>query len=608
MQGNGGPFLCHNHLAAYLNIGLGFALSGLLSPRRAGSRLWSGYAASLIVVGILVSQSRSGFLAMVAATAVTLLVLRPSAARLGLGFVGLLALVVVFYKVLATSAPLERVATLGGGQPFAERWSIWSGVVRAWPSAPFWGLGLGSFPNATFPFIRHDRGEFYAHAENDYLEYLVEGGIVGLALVLLALGATLWHTRRALRSPRFADDSALLLGGLFGVMALATQCLGDFPLHIPAIALTAVVLVGHLARLGLEASGPLSARPDRRSGLGPHRGGRWSLWSGILVADAEKLARAESALVRSEVPPPGAEKPTAGPLPDPRPDLERMQIGLERALRERPDWAEGHLRLGLVHLSLYVRTAADWMVQQGVKPDQVPGLSDPLWLHGLIHRTGEDARPKVGDLLDHDPIRLHLVPAARSFLEARRCCPTLAVAHAELASLDYLLEEGPPSSVHAERALRWAGPDRETIARAARISAHAGDPGLAARCLRKQLSAREEDWAEVADLAAGLIPSEHILNGVVPSGRFTLLFAEHLYAAPEQRADRDRFLRAALERLPNDAGLSDAEPPVLRGRGPTRCSGKRSRRAPSSRRRWARSRNAPSGVGNLSTGCSAGAG
>src|SRR5207247_370360 len=67
---SGGPFICHNHLAAYLNLGLGLALGFLLNPgewgsRRRGDRLWAAYAASVILVGIIASHSRSGLLAMV---------------------------------------------------------------------------------------------------------------------------------------------------------------------------------------------------------------------------------------------------------------------------------------------------------------------------------------------------------------------------------------------------------------------------------------------------------------------------------------------------------------------------------------------------------------
>ena len=83
---SGGPFACHSHFAEYLNLGLGFALGSLLARgedgllRGSGGRppqslrvrlldrlrggrvghLWAAYAAGVLVVGIVTSQSRGG--------------------------------------------------------------------------------------------------------------------------------------------------------------------------------------------------------------------------------------------------------------------------------------------------------------------------------------------------------------------------------------------------------------------------------------------------------------------------------------------------------------------------------------------------------------------
>src|SRR4051794_36601523 len=86
----GGPFVCHNHLAAYLNLAFGFALGFVLASiqefprfRRPGSgsrglrqsrSLMGGYAAGLIFAGIVVSNSRGGLLAMLSATLLTLVI------------------------------------------------------------------------------------------------------------------------------------------------------------------------------------------------------------------------------------------------------------------------------------------------------------------------------------------------------------------------------------------------------------------------------------------------------------------------------------------------------------------------------------------------------
>ena len=89
-------------------------------------------------------------------------------------------------------------------------------------------------------------------------------------------------------------------------------------------------------------------------------------------------------------------------------------------------------------------------------------MSDPLWLLGLVHSTGPGERPTTDELMKHDPVRLYLAPAARSFLEARRCSPFIALAHARIASLDFLLERADPPSAYLDGPCSWRGPSRRS--------------------------------------------------------------------------------------------------------------------------------------------------
>ena len=231
----------------------------------------------------------------------------------------------------------------------------------------------------------------------------------------------------------------------------------------------------------------------------------------------------------------------------------------KQALRLRPNWAEGHLRLGLVLLHDYERCAARAISARVDDPASRFLLASPLWLHQVIHSAPVGSRESIGELVDHAPIRDHLVPAARSFLEARRCCPVLALPHAELATLDYLLIGGEPGAVYAERALRLAGSNGTLIALATQLAVQLDAPDLAAQGLRKALQTQAMDWTEVADLAGGVLTPAQILHEVVPDSRTALAFSDRLYTAPEAQDIRRAFLKAALQRLPEDRGLAAAE-------------------------------------------------
>jgi O-antigen ligase len=577
----GGPFVCHSHLAEYLNVGLGFALGFLLAGDRGGAardrgrRLWAAYAAGAIVVGIVTSNSRGGVLAMLAAGVATVGVqrlgnprlLRPT--RVLAGLVLTMALVATLLVILGDSAPYQgRLATIldRDDAGYSSRLEIWGAALRAWRGHPVWGTGLGSFPWATTPFFTRDTGHFYARAENEAVDLLVEGGLVGTALAAAAAAGITTLARRALAAAA-PGDRALILGGIFGVLALAFQSLSDFGLHIPGVAVPAVILIAHLSRLGLAATAPSAAsltdssRPMRRPGR-LLAGAAVAIGATLLIVNGARGMRAESLLVKAGLPAPGAVMPTVVELTQSREDLERMQRALEGVLALRPDWAEGYLRLGQVHLALYERTAAEWLTDAAL-PEETPvdTLASPLWLLGVLHGAGTAGPPGTADWLEYEPIRRNLVPAARCFLEARRCCPVAALSHAGLASLAYLLQGEEAASIHAARALRLAGNDSKLTAYTALVAVQVGDFDLAARCWRRTLTAQGggPDWEAIANTAGAVLPPDQILRAVIPDARGALRFAARLYAAPGQEATRDLFYREALARLPHEPGLSRAE-------------------------------------------------
>jgi hypothetical protein len=568
----GGPFVCHTHLAEYLNMGLGLAL-GLVVPggwrdlvRGKTYRLWGAYAAVVIASGVVASSSRGGFLAMLAAGSVLALVLRKHALRLGLGAAAILVMVAMLLASLGDASPyLGRIATIidPGDGGYSIRIEAWRGALRAWWDYPAWGTGLGSFPEATVPYLERERGTFFARAENEYVDLLAEGGLAGVCL-LAAFGYGVARlARRAWIAAGDARERGLVLGASFGVIALGFNSLSDFGPHIPGVGVPAIILIATLCRMGL-AAGPV---PDAGLNRIPSRVG-WALCRlasvalGLaLVSDGFADARVEAWLDRADLPLRGEATPGMNDFGRTDEGLRRQREALEASLRLRPDWADGHLRLGMLHLTLYERMAAIWLREAGEAGST--RAADPLWLFGVVHRAGGGGpghAPSPGEaLLEHDPVRLHLVPAARSFLEARRCCPVSALAHAHLASLDYLVVGGEPASVHLNRSLRLAGNGGGTLTFAAEVASRAGEAGLAARAWRGVLEVGGGGWAEVADAASEVLTPEQILEDVVPNGRLALRFAERLYPEAKDRSTRERFLRAAARRLPDDRDLDPAE-------------------------------------------------
>jgi O-antigen ligase/tetratricopeptide (TPR) repeat protein len=270
-----GPFINHNHFPDYINLCIGLGIGLLLS--QSGSRsssdawepnasplqilrhprtLWICGALGLMVCAVAFSRSRGGILALVGAASLCGIMGRQ---RLRRSF-RLGSLVVVAGIVMALSAWFgmgllkERMATLWSGEAYESRGPLWLRSLPIVPNFPIWGTGYGTFDYIE-PMYRQDaplaeRELSFGHAHNDYLEILIEGGVIGLGLALLALLAVYRCGYRALTISRDRRRTGLALGVLFAFTAVALHCFTEFSTHIPAITLLATVVCAHLCALG----------------------------------------------------------------------------------------------------------------------------------------------------------------------------------------------------------------------------------------------------------------------------------------------------------------------------------------------------------------------
>ena len=173
---------------------------------------------------------------------------------------------------------------------------------------------------------------------------------------------------------------------------------------------------------------------------------------GCSVHSADLAVRIAGRVTRSpfetSIPVPGTQWLTTDYGRLPIDELEKIEVVLEKILQDRPDWSEGHVRLGMMYLSHYEQTTSG-VGRSGRERIRRRALmvANPLWVHGVIH-SGTKSEAEITEIIEEDPVWLFLIPAARSFLEARRCCPVRSLPHVWLGALDYLVETGEPTSMH----------------------------------------------------------------------------------------------------------------------------------------------------------------
>ena len=723
----GGPFFLHNHLAANLNIGLGLSLGLLFKNLEQGrlrgkgklGRFFLLYTTGLIVVGVLASQSRGGVIAMIVSFLVVLAMLRIRPSRVLPALAAVLILSVVFLMSIGPSSSIARLVTISESLTTGlnGRAEVWESALKTWKSNPVFGTGFGTYAEAAAPNYNPVEylffGKFAGHGESEYAEMLVEAGLVGLGLLFVVVFDLF---RKALIAVGQAPKGVrtLLLGCLFGITTITTQSLADFPLHVAGVTVPAVVLASKLYRLGLckaEQESPVNRNEANGFGSGIQRtvvtlkNIAMMVTAGVLISYQASQVKLERLIEQAKIPLPGSQWVTTDIPRYSRPVLETMRTTLIETLKIRPDWAEGHTRLGQVYLALYRHAAAEALgitlltfdpditleannfesrddteiakpepepepepppkegtidpatgkivepTTEGVAPGQATNLfdtvatkvltpekisagksalskdenpnvintpfgtftlplasgtgrkkhnregttpslgsdeeektnlapkleettsaeetevpvvdetpADVLTLHKVMHELKKSDPEEVASVIEHAPVRDFLIPAARSFLEARRCCPVLAVPQMQLAGLDYLLNGTETSLDYVKHAIKLKGNHPRMLLVGAQTAIDLKELDLAMEYLREYLRQRPLDWAAIAMTAKDALKPEQVLEVAKGGGVKTLVpIGTRMYTSTLDLIYRVRFMEAALAVLPTDLNLDDQE-------------------------------------------------
>ena len=263
-----GTYANRDHFAGLLEMAFPLALLWALAVWRGGdsnsrqkirpalgSALLFAVAACLLL-GVVVSLSRMGFLSVLAAIALAALVISlrhfryPRNPRPAWQWAAVLTVPLVIAVFLPTRELVLRFADLTATEEISrdDRIGIWKDTTKVIADYVWTGTGLGAYERGLYrhKIVAPTRTVDFAH--NDYLQALAELGIPGAvpaaALAILILSRLVSGVlRRESKNPEWAT------GLLAALLAIAVHSLADFNLYIPANALTFAWLSGAAASL-----------------------------------------------------------------------------------------------------------------------------------------------------------------------------------------------------------------------------------------------------------------------------------------------------------------------------------------------------------------------
>ena len=251
-------FVNRNHYATYAAFGMITNLGAYLSTiqgraadqpmkRRAREvieRFFGGawvFAIGALVCGAATAAtaSRAGALAGLFGLLVFLVAWSGRTRKVGYIGYGFIVLAAAFVIFSSATNLFDRFSAIDGQE---GRFLVYPAVLQGIWERPFFGHGLGSFPDAFQSFLPLDaaRGT-WTQAHNSYLENVFEMGIPLTSLFYLTLILITWRIFRATRDLR--RNRAFACVGLGCIATAALHAGFDFSLQIPSVtALFAVIL------------------------------------------------------------------------------------------------------------------------------------------------------------------------------------------------------------------------------------------------------------------------------------------------------------------------------------------------------------------------------
>ena len=282
-----GPFINPNHFACFLTLIFPLALScatGRVMPFGSagahGFRVLAAFTCLLLVIAILLSLSRIGWINLGLAGVLLILLFqrferdhddlpnRHKSRAWGWvvgGVLLLLASLVLIGPDASQALRARLTTTIAGDIGISDRFRLWQDTLSMIGQFPLFGVGLGAWPEL-YPAFQSSpwTSAFYREAHNDYLQLIAESGLLGT----LALSILLYQIGRLLmRGYRYGHGriDPLWTACLTALLVLAVHENFDFNLQIPAIATLFAIMLGLVVRMTAARIAPpkLEARPLR---------------------------------------------------------------------------------------------------------------------------------------------------------------------------------------------------------------------------------------------------------------------------------------------------------------------------------------------------------
>ncbi len=260
-----GTFNFRNHFAGYLEISLAIGIGFLLTQGQSLKGNWRQklrqgietllspkiimrLLLAIMVIALVLSRSRMGntafFASLLITGALTLLLMKNKSRST---VILLSSLLIIDIAIVGTFFGVEKVAQrLQATSAKSEvRDEIAQDTLRIWQQQPLTGIGVGNYKH-TYPSNRGPdlkSSLTVRHAFNDYLQFLVEFGLIAFTFLASSVLWCLYWAIQAMYLRHSSLHKGLGFGACMGITALSIHSSVDYNLQIPANAFMFIFLL-----------------------------------------------------------------------------------------------------------------------------------------------------------------------------------------------------------------------------------------------------------------------------------------------------------------------------------------------------------------------------
>ena len=388
------------------------------------------------------------------------------------------------------------------------RWEVWSSAISLARRFPLFGSGYGSFPFVE-PIVRSGASTpdaFWDFAHNDFLQVLVEGGLLQFGLLGVAIFSVARSARLQILTSTSVAEKAQSVGVVAALSSAALHSMLDFSMHVPANAL----LVLYIAALaGQEYRTRREDTSENRSTT------ESSTATGLLKRGTMAFAAVALAWV----------------LTTQSQSWEKAERYRLAALRD-PNGGDPHFTARLLAVAV-AQTPRD----AGLRLAYADALASSFERELPPGRRSIDSQEFDQEIL-------------RQVVHARDLCPLDSQAHLRLAQYAEQFAQADPRHVYLERAvlLKRFDPTHWYVSGLAQLEL--GNVDAARIAWQESLSRSPRHLDPILDRIAEHLSDREILDNLLPrQGEQIYRAAERLFHSDDEVNRRRLFHEAALAAL-----------------------------------------------------------